>query len=167
VLITPANRWLATAVGREACLNGLQKLRNIPLDHPFLLEEVHSIFQQLQHEQENDTGKGLRNTVREMAKPGNRQRLAIGSLMFIFMQMAGSNAINYYSPAIFNSIGLTGTNTSFFATGIYGVVRFVAIIIAMIWVVDRYGRTRTLMCGSGVMVGILHIAPVQVLQVIR
>ena len=72
--------------------------------------------------------------------------------MFIFMQMAGSNAINYYSPAIFASIGLTGSNTALFATGIYGLVRFIAIIIAMIFVVDRFGRTRTLMIGGGIMV---------------
>lgn len=105
----------------------------------------------MEHEMALSEGKSLKSSLREMAKPGNRQRLGIGALMFIFMQMAGSNAINYYSPAIFRSIGLTGTNTGLFATGIYGVVRFVAIIIAMTFIVDRFGRTLTLMIGSGVM----------------
>ncbi|KXJ90087.1 general substrate transporter [Microdochium bolleyi] len=153
LLILPESpRWLARSKGREACTAVLGRLRNIPRDHPFLLEEVHGIFQQLDHELETDSGRGgFLNTIREMAKAGNRKRLASGSLMFIFMQMAGSNAINYYSPAIFKSIGLSGDNTSFFATGIYGVVRFIAILIAMLYVVDRFGRTRTLMAGSAVM----------------
>ncbi|KAJ1326025.1 MFS transporter SP family sugar:H+ symporter [Microdochium nivale] len=153
LLILPESpRWLARARGREACTKVLENLRNIPRDHPFLLEEVHGIFQQLDHELETDGGRtGFLATAREMNKPANRKRLASGSLMFIFMQMAGSNAINYYSPAIFKSIGLSGDNTSFFATGIYGLVRFVAILIAMLYVVDRFGRTRTLMAGSAVM----------------
>ena len=145
------SRWLAAHKGREACMRVLQKLRNIPSDHPYLLEEAHGIFQQMEHEMALSEGKSLKSSLREMTKPGNRQRLGIGALMFIFMQMAGSNAINYYSPAIFRSIGLTGTNTGLFETGIYGVVRFVAIIIAMAFIVDRFGRTRTLMIGSGVM----------------
>ncbi|KAH7028960.1 general substrate transporter [Microdochium trichocladiopsis] len=151
IFLPESPRWLARAKGREACVSVLENIRNIPRDHPFLLEEVHGIFSQLDHELETDSGHGFIDTLREMGKPGNRKRLLSGSLMFIFMQMAGSNAINYYSPAIFKSLGLTGTNVSFFATGIYGLIRFVAILIAMLWVVDRFGRTRTLMCGSAVM----------------
>ncbi|KAK9770733.1 putative Major facilitator superfamily (MFS) profile domain-containing protein [Seiridium cardinale] len=122
--IPESPRWLARTAGREACVRVLLRLRNIEADHPFLLEEVNA---------------------------RNRNRLATGSLMFIFMQMAGSNAIDYYSPAIFNSIGLIGSNPALFATGIYGLVRFVAIVIAMLFVVDRFERTRTLMVGSAIM----------------
>lgn len=118
---------------------------------------MQGIFQQIEHEQEMGHGKGFRSQMREISKPGNRGKLIIGSLMFVFMQMAGSNAINYYSPAIFNSIGLTGTNTALFATGIYGIIRWIAILIAMMYVVDRFGRTRTLMAGSAVMVRISQL----------
>lgn len=151
-LIPESPRYLAQRKGREKCIASLQRLRCIPSDHPYLLEEVHSIFQQIEHEEAIAEGHGIKTFLKEVAKPGNQKRLLIGCLMFIFMQMAGSNAINYYSPAIFKSIGLTGSNTAFFATGIYGVVRFVAIIFAMVFVVDRFGRTRTLMAGSVVMV---------------
>lgn len=118
------------------------------------MEEAHGIFQQMEHEMALSEGKTFKSSLKEMSKPGNRKRLLTGVLMFIFMQMAGSNAINYYSPTIFKSIGLTGTNTGLFATGIYGLVRFVAIIIAMAFIVDRFGRTRMLMIGSGVMVSL-------------
>jgi hypothetical protein len=71
--------------------------------------------------------------------------------MFVFMQMAGSNAINFYSPRIFKQIGLSGTTTGLYATGIYGIVRFVAVCIAMLFIVDRFGRTKMLMYGSALM----------------
>ena len=58
---------------------------------------------------------------------------------------------SYYSPRIFKSVGLTGSSTSLYATGIYGVVRLVCVIVAMYYVVDRFGRRKMLMGGAAVM----------------
>lgn len=58
---------------------------------------------------------------------------------------------SYYSPRIFKSVGLTGSSTSLYATGIYGIVRLVCVIIAMYFVVDRFGRRNMLMAGAAVM----------------
>ncbi|KAI7152833.1 hypothetical protein KC324_g14732, partial [Hortaea werneckii] len=38
-----------------------------------------------------------------------------------------------------------------YATGIYGIIRLVAVLIAMYFVVDKFGRTKMLMSGSAVM----------------
>jgi hypothetical protein len=38
------------------------------------------------------------------------------------------------------------------STGVYGIVRFVAICVAMYWAVDRFGRVNLLICGSVVAV---------------
>jgi MFS family permease len=62
-----------------------------------------------------------------------------------------NHAKSYYSPRIFKSVGLTGSSTSLYATGIYGVVRLVCVIIAMYYVVDRFGRRKMLMGGAAVM----------------
>jgi hypothetical protein len=111
---------------------------------------------------------GLLSQLKELRTPSNRRRIAIGVAIFIFMQFAGSNAINYYrsaqtslfrelhtnflnSPRIFKSVGLTGSSTSLYATGIYGIVRLVCVIIAMHFVVDRFGRKKMLMGGAAVM----------------
>ncbi|KAG5973500.1 hypothetical protein E4U55_000491 [Claviceps digitariae] len=120
VLLPESPRYLARNKGREACLFALQRLRNIPLDHPYIQNEVHCILEQIEQEQAVSEGTGVVSFGREVSKPANRKRLVTGCLMFICMQMAGSNAINYYSPAIFGSIGLSGSNTAFFATGVYG-----------------------------------------------
>jgi hypothetical protein len=60
----------------------------------------------------------------------------------------GINAINYYSPTVFKSIGITGTSTGFLTTGIFGVVKTVVTIIWLLWLIDRLGRTKLLMFGA-------------------
>jgi MFS family permease len=63
------------------------------------------------------------------------------------------NAINYYSPTIFSSIGFTGTSNGLLATGIFGIVKMVATILYAVWLVDRVGRRNLLLiggCGAGV-----------------
>jgi len=94
---------------------------------------------------------GMLSQWKALRTPSNRKRIFIGVAVFIFMQFAGSNAINYYSPRIFKSVGLTGSSTSLYATGIYGIVRLVCVIIAMHFVVDRFGRKNMLMGGAVVM----------------
>ncbi|KAF2171325.1 hypothetical protein M409DRAFT_18440 [Zasmidium cellare ATCC 36951] len=144
-------RWLARTHSREVAVAGLAKLRNLPEDHPYLQEEITHVVDQIEEGRRLEPGHGFKSQFKEMSRRGHRNRIAIGVVMFIFMQMAGSNAINYYSPRIFKSIGLTGSTTGLYATGIYGIVRLVAVVIAMYFVVDKVGRTKMLIGGSIVM----------------
>lgn len=64
------------------------------------------------------------------------------------MILLGINAINYYSPTVFSSLGITGTNTGFLTTGIFGVVKTVLTFIWLFWLIDRLGRTKLLMLGA-------------------
>jgi hypothetical protein len=61
-------------------------------------------------------------------------------------------SLNYYSPRIMTSLGLSSTQASLFATGVYGLVRWVAILIAMLWASDKFGR-RTMFIFGGVGMG--------------
>ncbi|CZT10924.1 hypothetical protein WAI453_008003 [Rhynchosporium graminicola] len=141
-------RWTARFKGRKEAVTALAKLRNLPEDHEFITEEIYRVVDQIDQERLATHGKGLIAEFRELAMPGNRNRITIGCVIFVFMQMAGSNAINYYSPRIFKSIGLTGANTGLISTGVYGIVRLIAITITMYWIVDRFGRTKLLIVGS-------------------
>ena len=109
------------------------------------------MMEQVDAERLATSGKGRLALLKELLQPGIRNRLAIGVWIFIFMQMAGSNAINYYSPLIFGSLGFGDQTVALYATGIYGIIRLVAVFFAMYFVVDRFGRTRMLMAGSAVM----------------
>lgn len=61
---------------------------------------------------------------------------------------SGINAINYYSPTVFRSIGIQGTNTSFLTTGIFGVVKTVLTFVWLMVLIDYMGRRNLLMIGA-------------------
>lgn len=48
--------------------------------------------------------------------------------------------INYYSPQIFKSVGLTSSSAGLFATGIYGVVKVVFTALGLMFGVEQAGR---------------------------
>jgi len=75
-------------------------------------------------------------------------RCFIPSLVMFFQQWTGTNAINYFSPQIFAGLGITGTTSGLFATGIYGVVKVVAVGLVLLFAVESLGRKRCLIIGG-------------------
>lgn len=65
------------------------------------------------------------------------RRMLLGTSLFIWQNGTGINAINYYSPTIFKSIGITGTNTGLFTTGIFGVIKTTFTLIWIFFLIDR------------------------------
>ncbi|KAJ6273833.1 general substrate transporter [Bipolaris maydis] len=60
---------------------------------------------------------------------------------------SGANAITQYSPSIFGYLGIEGEEARFLATDLYGIVKFVSILVFSIFVIDFIGRRRSLMLG--------------------
>ena len=60
----------------------------------------------------------------------------------------GTNSINYYSPQIFQSIGLASTSAGLFATGIYGVVKVVCTALGLAFATEQLGRKWCLLIGG-------------------
>ncbi|PFH53022.1 hypothetical protein AMATHDRAFT_79415 [Amanita thiersii Skay4041] len=77
-------------------------------------------------------------------------RVATGTLTMFFQQWTGVNAILYYAPSIFSKLGLQGNATSLLATGVVGIVMFLATIPAVLWV-DKLGRKPVLVSGAFLM----------------
>jgi len=75
-------------------------------------------------------------------------RCFIPSLLTFFQQWTGANAVNYYSPEIFAALGLTSTTSGLLATGVYGVVKLLANLIGLFWLIEQLGRKRCLIYGS-------------------
>ena len=75
-------------------------------------------------------------------------RCFIPPFLTFLQQWSGTNAINYYSPQIFASIGISSTTASLLATGIYGVVKFVTTCLVLAFVIESWGRKRTLVYGG-------------------
>ena len=75
-------------------------------------------------------------------------RFFLGGSLFFWQNASGINAINYYSPTVFKSIGIVGLNTSLFTTGLFGVVKTCGTIIYLLFLIDQYGRRKLLLIGS-------------------
>lgn len=129
----------------------IARLRSLPPTHPYVQSELSQIVDQLDRERLDGTGVGGLAMIKETFGRRNRKRLFFGCLVMVFFQMAGTNSVNYYSPRIFQSFGLSSASSKLFATGVYGIVRFVATLIAMCLFNDRFGRVSMLITGASIM----------------
>ncbi|KIP03499.1 hypothetical protein PHLGIDRAFT_94735 [Phlebiopsis gigantea 11061_1 CR5-6] len=75
-------------------------------------------------------------------------RCFIPSLVMFWQQATGTNAINYFSPTIFANLGISGTTSGLLATGVYGVVKTVAVALVLAFAVEGLGRKRCLIIGG-------------------
>lgn len=141
-------RWLAQRGLLDKCLSTLSQIRNLPEDHPYVLAEMQDMRSQLEREEKLAGGASYWQLLKELSLRGNRNRVGFGVGMMVFQNLSGINAINYYSPTIFRSLGVAATDAALFATGIYAVVKLVTSIIFLVFVVDRVGRRRALLVGS-------------------
>ncbi|KAF2841167.1 general substrate transporter [Patellaria atrata CBS 101060] len=86
--------------------------------------------------------------LKRLFQKGTRNRIGIGLLLMAFQNLTGVNIITYYSPRIFETLGITGTDTKLFATGFYGVAKTLGMIIFSFWLVEKVGRRPGLIYGA-------------------
>ncbi|MGP4040067.1 sugar porter family MFS transporter [Gracilibacillus sp. D59] len=89
------------------------------------------------------------SSVKELVKPGLRMAMGVGIFLALFNQVIGMNAVTYYGPDIFRSVGFEN-NTEFLATSIIGSVQVVFTILA-IFLIDKLGRKKLMAIGSSLM----------------
>jgi len=75
-------------------------------------------------------------------------RFLIPWFVMLGQQWTGTNSINYFSPQIFAGLGITGTNSGLFATGVYGAVKVVTVTITVVFGVERLGRKLCFLIGG-------------------
>lgn len=157
-LASESPRWLAKVDNWEEATRVLSKLRNLPEDSEYVQNEIKDMSEQLEVERRLMGDATTKALIKEMVKvPGNRNRAIITIVLMICQQMTGVNAINYYAPQIFANLGLSKSDSSLFATGIYGVVKFVACFIFLVFVADSLGRRRSLLLTAGIQGVVLFI----------
>ncbi|KAJ5121275.1 uncharacterized protein N7515_009236 [Penicillium bovifimosum] len=146
-------RWLMKNGRREEALNSLAYIRNEPENSEVVQTEFAEITAAI-HEESLAT-EGL--TWRECLKPSNRYRFFLAFVLMFWQQFSGTNSIGYYAPQIFASVGLSKTNSSLFATGIYGTVKVIATAIFLVIGIDRWGRKKSLIGGAAWMASMMFI----------
>ncbi|KAG6368214.1 hypothetical protein INS49_002415 [Diaporthe citri] len=149
LLCNESPRWLARQDRWEESKHVLARLRNLSPTHPYLEEEFSEIVDQLEKERRLIGDATAANLHKEMwTIKGNRNRALISIGLMICQQMTGTNAINTYAPTIFKNLGITGTSTSLFSTGIYGIVKVLSCVAFLLFLADSFGRRRSLLMSS-------------------
>lgn len=136
--------WLLKRGREEEAYAVYSYLRNLPEDHPYIAEDVQFVKNEIAREraslggrQNASFGETIKGAMREAALPGMRNRFLLVFLMFMWQAWSGAAVINYYSPTVFNSIGLTDITLW---TGIYGLIKAIGSIIFFTWFIDVFGR---------------------------
>merc|ERR1712000_419405 len=135
--------WLFRKGKDEKALKALEELRKLPRDHQYIQEEVHTMRTRLEDEAmvASKYGSGswafFRGALFELSRKGMWNRVLLVFIAFALQNMSGAAAINYYSPTLFGSLGITDVALY---TGIYGLVKAVASIIFYGALIDIWGR---------------------------
>lgn len=86
----------------------------------------------------------------------------VGMMLSVFQQAVGINAVLYYAPRIFDSMGM---GNPMMQTVIMGVVNIVFTLVA-VFTVEKLGRKPLLICGSlGMAIGAIGVAMSNVVEV--
>ena len=143
--------WLMRKEKIEEAYKALEDLRNLPSDHPYVQEDIAMIRNRLAEEASIATTYGsgswafFRGAMAEFSRKGMRNRVFLVFCAFTLANLSGASAINYYSPTLFGSIGISDVALY---TGIYGLVKAVASLIFYILLVDLIGRRRPVIVSS-------------------
>ncbi|KAI7914866.1 quinate permease [Pyricularia oryzae] len=147
IYIPESPRWLFEKGQREKAIKVLSWMRNLEPDHQYIVEEISYIDEGLE-QQRREIGAGFWKPFAALKARRVQWRFILGGLLFMWQNGSGINAINYYSPTVFQSLGITGTNTGFLTTGLFGVVKTVLTVIWLMWMIDHWGRRPLLIMGG-------------------
>lgn len=133
-LIPESPRWLFLSNKNEQSIAVLKKI-NSEEEAQMVLEEI-----------KKSISKEDRSQWKNLVNPNFKKALLVGVGLSILQQLTGINAILYYAPEIFKSLG-SSTDASLLETSILGVVNLIFTLVA-IKLVDKMGRKPLLYIGS-------------------
>ena len=109
------------------------------------LDEAHRILKEIKESVNEEKGSFV-----DLFKSGIRMAMIIGSILALFSQITGINAIIYYAPEIFKQVGF-GSESALFQTMIIGFVIMLFTVVA-IRLIDYLGRRTLLIWGVSGMI---------------
>lgn len=146
--IPESPRFLFARGQRRQAQANLSFLSNLPAGHSYLKREAATIERDIAARRRH-LGAGFFGPILKVfTSRALLYRLALSTLLFPMQNGSGINAITYYSPTVFKSLGVSGTNAGLQSTGIFGLLKGFALVVWIFYIVDKVGRRLALIWGS-------------------
>ena len=153
-------RWLSSKRRDTEALDALGKLRRLPTTDSRVRQEwfdiraevaFHKETSALRHPKLQDKSVASRIKLEiaswmDCFRHGCWRRTHIGVGIMFFQQFVGINALIYYSPTLFKTMGLS-YSMQLIMSGVLNVTQLVG-VISSLWTMDRLGRRTLLLWGS-------------------
>ncbi|KKK23500.1 hypothetical protein P175DRAFT_0510308 [Aspergillus ochraceoroseus IBT 24754] len=141
-------RYLIKRNNFPQALQNLARIRNLPPDHEYVVQEITSIRASHEAEMEATLGLGWSGVLKEAVLiPSNLYRLYLALMVQILSQWSGAGSITLYAPNLFTLMGISGSQESLLVTAIFGLVKLASAVICALFLVDVLGRKRALLLG--------------------
>jgi sugar porter (SP) family MFS transporter len=156
-------RWLSSKGRDDEALQVLAKLRNLPTTDSRVYREWCEIraevafTKEVNRERHPNLQDGTRasNFKLEVAswtdcfRHGCWKRTVVGVGIMFFQQFVGINALIYYAPSLFGTLGQP-YEMQLLLSGIINCTQLVGVVTSL-WTMDRFGRRPLLLTGAGLM----------------
>ncbi|KAL8853961.1 MAG: hypothetical protein Q9221_001269 [Calogaya cf. arnoldii] len=153
-------RWLASKGRDSEALQSLGKLRQLPVTDQRVQQEWFDIRAEVTFHRQTSAmrhpilqSKSKLNSIKlelvswmDCFRTGCWRRTHVGVGLMFFQQFVGINALIYYSPTLFETMGLD-YSMQLIMSGVLNVTQLVGVSTS-IWTIDRFGRRPLLLWGS-------------------
>ncbi|KAF4469560.1 hypothetical protein FALBO_3540 [Fusarium albosuccineum] len=143
-------RWLASKGREEEALENLVKLRRLPETDRRVQREWIEIIAEARFQ-----AGVLVERHPALTAPENK---TISAAIKLEIQFIGINALIYYSPTLFGTMGLD-LNMQLIMSGVLNIIQLIG-VFSSLWTLDRFGRKTILLAGS-----VLTVLPLVIIAV--
>lgn len=133
IVITETPTSLIERGNEVAGHKALKKIRGV--------EDVNAEYEQIKLA--SDIARQVKHPFKELMKRSSMPPLIIGVLLQVFQQFTGINAIMFYAPVLFQTVGFKN-DASLLSSVITGTVNVLSTLVS-IYAVDKVGRRKLLL----------------------
>ncbi|WWC63043.1 uncharacterized protein I303_105642 [Kwoniella dejecticola CBS 10117] len=144
-------RWLILRNKEQQALKALCRIRRLPEDHPYLLAEYNDISESVTAELEIAHSTSWAGLVTELRSDRTLlRRFILVMIVQIGFNFSGGNSITYYQTSILSTINVTSKDGAYLFSGVYGLMKVLAVLMYAFFCSERFGRRKMVLIGSAI-----------------